>query len=194
MTLENGLENVIVKNAYKEAKNSGLYNKSLRRDWAGMACDEDMAYAMVNYKEFFAELSVSFLSDAYHELDEEDGTCMEKCSPPILAPGVLRRIQQSSLTQMTRSAENGGMEAILVEPSAIMGGESSRRAQQNKNQRYVLERGVLQELPHCNKFFPFTKGQFKNHDPDTYKAFLMLWTEIGNWDDEDDPGQCITCC
>mmetsp|Transcript_25029 Transcript_25029/g.35017 ORF Transcript_25029/g.35017 Transcript_25029/m.35017 type:complete len:158 (+) Transcript_25029:767-1240(+) len=157
-----------------------------------MACDEDMAYAMVNYKEFFAELSVSFLSDAYHELDEEHGACMEKCSPPILAPGVLRRIQRSSLAQMTRSAEIG--KTILVEPSAMIGEESSRCLQQNKNQRYFPERRIMQELPHCNKFFPFTKGQFKNHDPDTYKAFLMLWSEIGKWDDDDDPGQCITCC
>ena len=57
----------------------------VRRDWAGREQDRDTAYCTLNHKEFFTELSVAYLCDAYIHLetDNEKG-CMMTCSPPFL--------------------------------------------------------------------------------------------------------------
>tara|TARA_B110001450_G_scaffold231851_1_gene234024 strand:- start:185 stop:688 length:504 start_codon:yes stop_codon:yes gene_type:complete len=71
--LEDGLDNKIVEALYERATLSGKYETVLRRDWAGRTkyinddtgkkiieepADVDLHYAMVNKKEFFAEMSV----------------------------------------------------------------------------------------------------------------------------------------
>ena len=39
---------------------------------------------------------------------------------------------------------------------------------------------------HCNKFFPFTHGQLKEFDPDTYQVFQHIWGIIACWEDPAD--------
>lgn len=71
--LEDGLDNKIVEALYERATLSGKYETVLRRDWAGRTkyinddtgkkiieepADVDLHYAMVDKKEFFAEMSV----------------------------------------------------------------------------------------------------------------------------------------
>jgi hypothetical protein len=50
--LDNGLANATVVQAYLNAKASQRFDKSKRRDWAGLECDSDIAYALVDHKEF----------------------------------------------------------------------------------------------------------------------------------------------
>lgn len=42
LTLPDGLENSTVIDAFEMATKSGLYDNTLRRDWAGLDCEEDM--------------------------------------------------------------------------------------------------------------------------------------------------------
>ena len=36
---------------------------------------------------------------------------------------------------------------------------------------------------HCNKFYPFTRGQLKQHDPELLRELAALWREIAMWED-----------
>ena len=38
-------------------------------------------------------------------------------------------------------------------------------------------------LPHCNKFYPYTRGQLRHYDAETCRAFDEFWNEISGWDD-----------
>lgn len=38
-------------------------------------------------------------------------------------------------------------------------------------------------MPHCNKFYPFTRGQLRYYDAETCALFEQLWSEISDWDD-----------
>ena len=73
-----GLDCEKVEELYTEACTSGRYDKTLRRDWAGRNEDWDMAYALVDFKEFFAEMTESYVgvNDFYPfvraELQEHD--------------------------------------------------------------------------------------------------------------------------
>lgn len=89
LILPDGLENIAVKEAFACAKASEKYEQVLRRDWAGKEIDCDLAYAMVDHREFFAEMSVTYLSSrGYRELDHAIHSKMIKASPPIVAPSV----------------------------------------------------------------------------------------------------------
>ena len=48
--LFDGLFNGKVVQAYEMAKKSGLYDTTLRRDWAFLECESDLAYAMIDHK------------------------------------------------------------------------------------------------------------------------------------------------
>lgn len=95
--LLDGLENARIKKAFGLATVSGLYDTVRRRDWAGQDEDFDLAYAMVDMKEFFAEVSVAFLSIGYQHLDDANPCRILECSPPIIEPTVVQRIQQANI-------------------------------------------------------------------------------------------------
>ena len=142
-----GLENQRILDLYQDAKQSGRYERALRRDWAGKDVDYDLHYCMVDAKEFFAEISVTWWSRGYRDLDQpKDTTRMEDCSPPIMESNVRQRLQN----HMGR----------LLDPAPPKEG-------------------------HCNKFYPFTAGQFRNHDPELYQRMERLWESIASWKDEE---------
>ena len=158
------LDNPAVEEAYEVAKQSGRYDVILRRDWAGSHDgDTDMAYAMVDPREFFAELSVAFLSHGYEELATKDCTSMAESSPPFTAKEVVN----------------------CLDPSIYRIGDKSLM---QKASLFLRPR-----LPtHCNKFYPFTRGQFQRFDPDQFEIFEKLWQEIATWEDEG-VVPCVRC-
>jgi hypothetical protein len=50
------------------------------------------------------------------------------------------------------------------------------------------------KVSHCNKFYPFTKGQFKNHDPDLFAVYNDLWAQVATWNDEEKEKPCMRLC
>jgi len=175
LVLTDGLDSEMVMDSFGNALESGFYDDVLRRDWAYMKCDRDAAYATINHKEFFSELSVAFLSRDY-EYNVRDGygsvgnlnQHMDICSPPIMAPDVYQR----------------GME---------VGKEMGSNQSWMERLRNVL-RG--RRRGHCNKFFPFTRGQLKRFDPHTFAVFQQLWAEIADWDDpleQSNTSECKGC-
>lgn len=145
------------------------------------------AYGMVDFKEFFAEMSVAYLSTGYRNLDKADKAIMEECSPPLLQPTVADRVlKQHNIADP------------LEEPKSLcwfiwnpkMRAKPKLRIVNPILQEYALARSCLDVDP-CNKFYPFTKGQLKNSDPGVFCALSELWGEIAMWDDlEDDRAFC----
>ena len=158
-TLPGGLSNMLVVEMHKIAKMSGKYARVLRRDWALKEVDTDVAYCTLDHKEFFAEISVSYLSDFYHDVDGAGTVDMTKCSPPFVSPVVLGRMQEKQQESCHQPVKS------IVEWRDLA----------------KFGRG----LPHCNKFFPFTKGQLRRYDPRVYKCFTKLWQFIESWEDID---------
>ena len=171
--LSEGLENAQVKQAFTTAGKSDLYEQVLRRDWAGKDVDCDMAYAIVDHREFFAEMSVAYWSRAYHELDRENHSKMEKTSPPILETAVKARAAKQGIVTTDSSFRGGVLERLLS-----IGGRTRTK------------------WPHCNKFYPFTRGQLQRYDRQTFQAIDCLWNEISMWEDPYMFGQrdCCTGC
>jgi len=200
--LPNGLENDSVIEAFDAATKSHLYDNTLRRDWAGLECEEDMSYCMVNHKEFFAEISVTLLADAYHHLDLENNTRLEACSPPLMAPTVAERVRSKGYNIMRIDSDSVHASEHLLTP--LTGSEQSLKRVATKI-RWPIAGSIIQAwqrlsrrdsdvkatIPHCNKFYPFTKGQFEKHDPDLYAKFTDLWTQIGAWHDEATEKPCL---
>jgi len=207
LTLPDGLNNDVVKKAYGLAKVSGLYDTIRRRDWAGQLQDFDLAYAMVcieretfvlvdalrgtgplanlklqmtaiciqvDWKEFFAEMSVSYWCQGYAELDEMDKNQIMLCSPPFMEPNVLNRLRKNGVTgEKTNNA-----------------GDRCNKEQQDSGtncclswKRSFFSSKTKKNWPHCNKFYPFTRGQLKRHDHDTYQTIDSLWKDIAKWND-----------
>lgn len=163
--LPGGLSNAMVIEIHNIAQESGKYSKVLRRDWALKEIDTDMAYCIINHKEFFAEISVAYLADFYHEVDGAGTTVMSKCSPPFISPTVIERIQQQTLQNAQQSC-----------------GSACR----------VMTRTDCVILPHCSKFFPFTKGQLRRYDPRVFKCFAKIWQYIEGWEDVEGK-RCYSC-
>ena len=265
--LEDGLENHEVEVLYEKADASGNYQKVLRRDWAGKSTrttaatmkrtststsldqdqeqflDSDLAYAMVDPKEFFAELSVAYFSNAYRSLDRADPKIMEACSPPLLHPVVAKRIENLVLQRKRERLSNNSTESFHgytsggnvyhslenTDGDAIHHPERMdniddfccfapflpvKRCVKNLRRRgrlfLALQNGdendedpqlarwqtltdpVFREtamsrncanIYHCNKFYPFTRGQLKHHDPELFENLRDLWREISRWED-----------
>lgn len=95
---------------------------------------------MVDEREFFAELSVTYWSNQYKELDKSNHAKMLQSSPPFQEPTVRSRL---------------GIEHLIGE----------------------------ERVSHCNKFYPFTRGQLRHYDEETCSVFDVLWSEISDWDD-----------
>jgi hypothetical protein len=145
------------------------------------------AYATVDQKEFFAEMMVTYLSDAYHELDGADSTIMEECTPVLLEPSVTERVLKKY-----------GLEGEPLEPNEAPCGWLWDRKLHGARPKLRMVHPILQEhaiarscidTKHCNKFYPFTRGQLKHHDPDGYAAMQKLYMEIVLWDDLEDTRQ-----
>lgn len=164
--LEDGLNNVMIIGAFGSALESGLYDDVLRRDWAfySEGEDRDAAYATINHKEFFSELSVAFLSRGYDGCLSSSGShsnaTIEDCSPPMMAPDVIERMKEGGYSLRAGNLPENLLMQMLKQ---ITSGSSGKG--------------------HCNKFFPFTHGQLKGFDPITYAVFQQAWSEIANWDD-----------
>ena len=109
--LTDGLYNVKILQAYVAAKHSGRYDRTLRRDWAGQDRDYDLAYAMVDHKEFWSELSTTYLCNNYAYLDKANKAIMDHCSPPIMEPHVLERVRQRP-SKMTLPEAKGSVRGI----------------------------------------------------------------------------------
>lgn len=147
-----------------------------RRDWAYLPCDRDTAYATINYKEFFAELSVTYLSSGYDHGDNkmilDDNfhlLSMNELSPPFESPEVLNRIDQccSSSNKNEKERENQNIISAFCNDLLII----------LRLQSWKINKG------HCNKFFPFTKKQLKSFDHDTFILIDQIWNEIKEWED-----------
>ena len=168
--LVNGLANDAVQKGYGLARVSGLYDTVRRRDWAGNARDFDLAYAMVDCKEWFAEMSVTYWSQGYRHLDKKDKNQVLLSSPPFMEPSVVDRIQKiapsdtSSAVNGLPPKDGGFFKRILHHLLPIQAEHSSK-------------------LGHCNKFYPYTRGQLEYHDPATFRTLEALWEEIAAWKD-----------
>jgi hypothetical protein len=207
--------------------------------------DTDLAYAMVDKKEFFAEMSVAFLSDAYHALDKGDCRYMVECCPPILEPSVLARVVHQphpavvvspyadsddghdgddvnerrihgdgsdscwtgffkECQKLFEMSDVGRRRLLLlpaVEPSSkeVLGTNSENSDDKNTSERrrkrnvqslmidVPLQDAAIRQncanVKHCNKFYPFTRGQLQHYDPGLYVGIQNIWRDIVMWDD-----------
>lgn len=159
-----GLECERIKLTYDRSYRSRRYENVLRRDWAGKKEGEtDLAYAMIDCKEFFAEMSVTFLANGYRELDCAPSHLMEQCSPVITEPSVLKRLQALGRWSHLSSSRRPFFIAWLRPVINFCRGHEKNG--------------------HCNKFYPFTGGQLQFYDPSLYNEFKALWSDIAQWDD-----------
>jgi hypothetical protein len=153
---------------------------------------------MVNHKEFFSEISVTYLSDGYRELDETDNTRMDLCSPPLMAPEVVQRLRSNGYRVVpidSTAIPNDESLQPLVQSRLSFDEQVTKLQSQNPINRAlhlfsVSRRNSELRVPHCNKFYPFTKGQLQKHDPESYTVFDDLWKQIASWHDEDDERPC----
>jgi len=198
--LQDGLRNTQIIRAYLNAKSSGLYDKTVRRDWAGQDCDTDIAYAMVDHKEFFAELSSTFLCDTYKHLEFADSTNMISCSPPLMEPTVIERVRQRpqkltlpqakgsvrgipqrQITRQSFTVEEGKQHPMLQFYQLLL-----RFCKPQIDLSTTISSNRKTPGQPCNKFYPFTRRQFRQHDSATYEVIKSLWKEIELWEDPDD--------
>lgn len=172
-----GLDNQRVKDVYERVLKSGKYERVLRRDWAGKDGGEvDLSYAMIDYKECFAEMSVTFWADGYRERDDASNAKMRDCSPPITESGVLARLEKCRTDQVACPDEDSYQTKSIVS-------------------RWI---GALENLfaprtaiVHCNKFYPFTRGQMRHYDSMLFSDVELLWHDIAAW--EDPNGRHVSC-
>lgn len=182
-----GLDNPHVVRLYTEAYKSGRYEEVLRRDWAGKEEDFDMAYAMVDPKEFFAEMSVSFWSRGYRQLDYANRATMVESSPPLIEPGVVTRLMHMYKLHEDAYEEVGhhGIDSCFHKaprPKVRIVDPIWREAAMVRSCR---------DIKHCNKFYPFTAGQLKHLDPTLFREMDKLWNEIAMYED---PSEEPSCC
>lgn len=169
LVLPDGLSNQDVKNMYGLAMKSKKYQEVLRRDWAYLPCDKDTAYATINHKEFFAELSVAFLSSGHEHLDVVEDfnksmpISMDSVSPPFQSTDILNRQQlKDSSHNNNRMMNNYSFQSFLLN---------------------LIKSIWTQQESHCNKFFPFTKNQLRSYDSDTFTHVAKCWASITQWKD-----------
>mmetsp|Transcript_15849 Transcript_15849/g.18416 ORF Transcript_15849/g.18416 Transcript_15849/m.18416 type:complete len:341 (+) Transcript_15849:91-1113(+) len=167
LVLRDGLDNQYVQDLYETAMKSEKYEQVLRRDWAYLDCDTDTAYGTINYKEFFAEVSVAYLSCGYENLNNVNASMsMNALSPPIISPEVLkRRSQSTSNTNESKAIEEDKQSCLklVFQINEFFGWSPHKKC--------------------CNKFFPFTRIQLKLYDPDTFYNIERLWGEIMQWEE-----------
>jgi hypothetical protein len=171
-----GLDCERIKAIYDQALQSKRYDHVLRRDWAGKKEGEtDLAYAMIDCKEFFAEMSVTFLANGFRELDCAPCHILAQCSPPITEPTVLDRLANLSAWSHSPSSRGSLIEAWIRPWIRFCRGEECN--------------------VHCNKFYPFTSGQLWFYDPPLYIDVNLLWSDISQWEDpfNNEENNCSIC-
>ena len=266
---------VALTEATKNESNDDVCNSQQQQYQAATPANFDLAYAMVDKKEFFAEISVAFLCNGYRALDKADSTVMEACNPPLLHPDVTERVRvmavaerrQRRLYEQQHERAHAHEYATTDKHGAtidhytnhyyhlndneytlIGNGDCSNNEEPKMNCHrhvsnndcwapfslrmnqfarkigFVFQRGasfllavgkfgnndsdgddhydnqqllrmiepVFREeamsnncstIDHCNKFYPFTRGQLRHHDPDLLDAMIGLWNEVAEWED-----------
>jgi hypothetical protein len=211
LVLEDGLGNKMVLDAFGNALESGLYDEVLRRDWAFEEEEMDAAYATINHKEFFAEISVAFLSRGYDppmvdcfgrrgkkwKRTEEGRKHDDKCDNNAGCCKDGNRL--FNCNDMQQFSPPFMSLEVLARGGAL--GYFQNHHYHHNHPQYVnnnnchdddcwmqgivrIFKGNSRSRGHCNKFFPFTHAQLKYHDPATFEVFQYLWNEvIAQWYD-----------
>lgn len=155
------------------------------------------AYAMVDHKEFFAEMSVTYLSNGYSELDYASKTDMEECSPPLLQPNVTDRVLQKHgiLEEPFEYPPSQSTVPSFLSSLSLLGIGAGKPKPKLRIVDPIMQEDAIGRsclgVTHCNKFYPFTRGQLQYHDPTIFHQIHDLWVEIAMWDDpEDDRSSC----
>lgn len=147
-------------------------------------------------------MSVTFLADSYHDFDGADMQ-MEQCCPPLMAPSVVERVKSKGYSIMP--ADEGSVHSKEGISTPLLESERSIDSITSTSQWPVLDsfRGIFQlmkrreselvrpRVPHCNKFYPFTRGQLEKHDPSLFAVYTDLWTQIGSWREEKNERKCL---
>jgi hypothetical protein len=183
--LEDGLDNLAVEQLYRQARESGKYENVLRRDWAGLTEDYDLAYAMVDKKEFFAEMSVAFLCHGYQHLNRKDCNVMEECCPPLLHPVVTERVMKLHGIQ-DHPLEDDDENRIQSCWWSLFRGIRRPQPKVRMVDPIFAEAAISRccaNIDHCNKFYPFTRGQLQHYDPELFRGIRDVWRGISMWDD-----------
>ena len=190
-----GLSNESIRSMFTSSKLNGKYKQVYRRDWAGKDVECDMAYALINHKEFFAEMSVSFLCKAYEDLSDELDICaynpIVKVTPPISSPLVFALLQK-------KYGRHACIHLRPPESPETSDDEHDCNAESSYLQEYTLRKYLMmcfinkddapicsrEAKSFCNKFFPFTSNQLQRYDYQLYQDMASLWNTIGSWDDD----------
>lgn len=151
-----GLDDLRIQRLYAVAVASKRYECVPRRDWSDRSQSTDMGYCLVDHKEFFAELSVTYWSRGYVELDAADRDDILACSPPLLLDD-LPVPSTTPCTPLLGAADHAAVAAVVAARTTV--------------------------TTHCNKFYPFTSGQFRYCDPAMFEEFAALWQMIADWTD-----------
>jgi len=175
---------------YKILKCSKKYERVPRRDWGGRTVEHDFAYALVNYKEFFAEMSVSFLASKCESFTRNVSSptflvhSPRLCSPSVYL-SVIKRHGIGASVHLRPLDEDDNLSSSE--------GSINRTSGLNMRSKSVvhrlfpcLERKRMNSLLHanqsfCNKFFPFTRQQLKSYDYNLFLGMETLWLEIERW-------------
>jgi len=169
LVLPNGLDNARIVKLYDTMRKSGKYNNVHRRDWAGMDTERDMHYCTVNYKEMWAELSVTYLANGYGDIGvtcNASNAAMREFSPPFMSPDVIERVPKPQRSSSPPAYRSKFIEWI----------------------RRLI--GQKETMKHCSKFYPFTSKQFTVHDPELYNGISSLWRDIAEWEDGEANAVC----
>ncbi|GFH44445.1 hypothetical protein CTEN210_00919 [Chaetoceros tenuissimus] len=169
LVLPNGLNNETILEAFGNILNKERYDNVYRRDWGYTTEEIDCAYATINHKEFFAELSVAYWSrgyDAYLKSQASDKS-LESVSPPFMAVEVLQRQRLYKSARTDYEIYNAFKDTLSW----------------NERIENVLTGGRAFGSGSCNKFYPFCCQQFREFDQETFDVFENLWSYIGQWKD-----------
>jgi len=144
----------------------------------------DISYALVNEREYFAEMSVALLCCGYKNLEciplETSGLSLDdikkRMSPPLVP---------YNFEQLHCKFESSVLLYLFQVLNWI-------RIRWN---RFLLRCGVptcsevhlerQSQHWHCNKFYPFTRDQLEDFDPDACLYLQLLWREIAEWKQEE---------
>jgi hypothetical protein len=157
-----GLDCPVIQGLYQTALASQRYDTVLRRDWMNRATGaSDQAYATLNHKEFFAEMSVTYWATGYTELNEADCNDIRACSPPVIENTALLDARLGDKESLWTMVWRWWLDVCTIPPTPS-------------------------SLKHCNKFYPFTRGQLKSYDVALEREMALLWHKVAQWKDKSD--------
>jgi hypothetical protein len=173
-----GLDDPVIYALYQRASASGRYECVVRRDWILQERKDtitDRSYAMVDHKEFFAEMSVTYWATGYADLDHASmlDAAADRCSPP------------PSINDKTTKPMDGDNGNDLVAATSY-----NRTLQWFERTIWSLLPWSLSPSRHCNKFYPFTRGQLQSHDAPLEREMDALWQKIAEWEDPKEEQCC----